>query len=330
MPSATGAQRPVTALSDAGPAVPALLVEGIDAIRLEMEQAHPIWIDIEDPTPEQIEQIQSLFSFHPLALEDVHHAIQRPKLDEYDEHLFLVAFWIRPGEDTRFSEVEVDVFIGPGYLVTFHEEPVPVIAEIAERCKRGRVPMERGPDHLLYAILDGLVDACFPLLDVFDERMEGIEQRLLGKPDSRLLSEIFATRRSLLDLRRLLIPHRELLGYLSNREYPWVSAPVRTYFRDVFDHLMRITEAADRLRELLDTSVELHLSQQAQSTNQVMKVLAIVATLGLPLTVVTSFYGMNFEHMPGLRHPAAVPILVAGLLAVEAALLWLFRKKEWL
>jgi magnesium transporter len=121
-----------------------------------------------------------------------------------------------------------------------------------------------------------------------------------------------------------------VMNHLAGREYPWVSSPVRTYFRDVYDHLMRITESADRYRELMNTAVETYLGQAAESTNRVMKILAVLATLGLPLTVATSFYGMNFEHMPGIHHPLGVGILVGLLVAVEALLLVLFRRKGWL
>ena len=256
--------------------------------------------------------------------------MQRPKIEEYDEHIFVVAFGIRSDGGTKFAPLEVDFFLGRGYLVTFHEEPVAAIQDVSDRCRKARIPMERGADQLLHALLDGLVDSYFPLLEALDVEMEGMERDLLGPPRSELLGEIFSTRRRLLDLRRLLIPHAEVLGHLAGREYPWVSAPVRTYFRDVYDHLMRITESADRYRELLNTAVETYLGQAAESTNRVMKILAAVATLGLPLTVATSFYGMNFEHLPGIHHPLGVGILSGLLVAVEAFLFVLFRRKGWL
>ena len=322
--------RPLVALADAGPDVPAILVEGLEAIRAEVESGHPVWIDVANPDPDQIAGIQSLFPFHPLAMEDVHHAVQRPKLEDYEKHLFLVAFGIRAEDETAFTPLEVDFLIGDGYLVTFHEEPVPAIQGVIDRSCMGRIPMERGPDYLLHALLDGLVDSYFPLLDALDREMEEVERKLLDPPQSELLAEIFSTRRHLLDLRRLLIPHADVLSHLAGREYPWVSPAVRTYFRDVYDHLMRITESADRYRELLNTGVETYLGQAAESTNRVMKILAAIATLGLPLTVITSFYGMNFEHMPGLHNPLGVGILAGLLLAVEAVLFVLFRRKGWL
>lgn len=322
--------RPLLALSDAGSDVSAAVIEGVDAIRREVEAGHPVWIDVVDPDPERIAEIQSIFPFHPLALEDVYHAMQRPKIEEYDDHLFLVTFGMRSEGGTQFTPQEVDIFLGRGYLVTFHEEPVAVIQEVSERCRKGRIPMERGSDHLLHALLDGLIDTYFPLLEAFDAAMEGLERKLVGPPRSELLREIFSTRRRLLDLRRLLLPHAEVLSHLAGREYPWVSPPVRAYFRDVYDHLMRMTESADRYRELLNSAVETYLGQAAESTNRVMKILAVVATLGLPLTVATSFYGMNFEYLPGIHHPFGVGILVGLMVAVEAVLLVLFRRKGWL
>jgi magnesium transporter len=322
--------RPLVGLVDAGPDVPARRVEGMEAIRAHLSAGSPIWIDIESPSDPEIEQIRMLFPFHPLAVEDVHHAIQRPKLEEYDAHLFIVAFGFQLQEGTTCTSVEVDAFLGAGYLVTFHGEPVGAIDDVAERCRKGLLAFERGADRVLHAILDGLIDTAFPILDALDQRTEEIEHRILKSSDSDLLNEIFSTRKDLLIFRRMLMPHREVLGHLASREYEWVTSPVRMYFRDVYDHVMRVTESADNFRELLDTAVETYLSQAAERTNQVMKLLAIIATLGLPLTVLTSFYGMNFEHLPGAHHPSGVAILVLVMLTIEAGLLVVFRRRGWL
>jgi magnesium transporter len=329
MSSAVGA-RPLVGYVDAGPDVPARRIEGEMAIQEQLVRKCPVWIDIEDPTDEDIDRVRSIFPFHPLAVEDVRHAIQRPKLEEYDQHLFIVAFGFLADEQGRFATLEVDAFLGEGYLVTFHEEPVPAVREVEDRCKKGLIAFEKGPDRVLHAILDGLVDTAFPILDLLDERTEVIEHRILKSTDKDLLNEIFATRKDLLVFRRTLMPHREVLGHLASREYPWVTPAVRMYFRDVYDHVMRVTESADNFRELLDTGVETYLSQAAERTNQVMKLLAIIATLGLPLTVLTSFYGMNFTHLPGLDHPLGVAILSIVMLAIEAVLLVVFRRKGWL
>jgi magnesium transporter len=322
--------RPLVGLSDAGPDVAAHRIEGEEAIRAQLAAGCPIWIDVEDPSDAEIEQIQRIFPFHPLAVEDIQHAIQRPKLEEYDRHLFVVAFGFLAEEGTRFATLEVDAFLGEGYLVTFHEGPVPAIRDVTDRCCRGLLAFEKGADRVLHAILDGLIDSAFPILDALDQRTEQIEHRILKSNDADLLGEIFSTRKDLLVFRRMLMPHREVLGHLSSREYPWVTPSVRMYFRDVYDHVMRVTESADNFRELLDTGVETYLSQAAERTNQVMKLLAIIATLGLPLTVLTSFYGMNFEHLPGLHHPSGVLVLTGVMLTIEAALLFVFRRKGWL
>lgn len=320
----------LVALVDKGPTVPAVQVEGFDEIQREISAGHPLWLDIQDATPEETERIQKLFSFHPLAIEDVHHAIQRPKIEEYDDQIFLVAFGVRIDEGTRFTPLEVDIFLGARYLVSFHEEPVAALDLVAERCMRGRVPLEKGADRLLRELLDGLVDSYSPLLEAFDDEMEKIEQRLPGVPGERLLREIFATRRRLLDLRRLLIPQRDLLGHLVVREYRWISTEERTYFRDIYDHLVRFTEAVDRIHELLDTAVEIYLGQAAYGTNRVMKILAVIATMGLPLTVTTGFFGMNFRHLPGLGRPEAIGLLIGALVVIEVALVVVFRRKGWL
>jgi len=322
--------RPLVGLVDAGPDVPARRIEGLAAIEEHLTAGSPIWIDVQDPTDVEIEQLRALFAFHPLAVEDIKHAMQRPKLEEYDAHLFIVAFGFRLEGGTGFTPLEVDAFLGEGFLVTFHEEPVAAIEEVSERCRRGLLAFERGADRVLHAILDGLIDTSFPLLDALDERTEEIEHRILRTNEKDLLNEIFSTRKDLLLFRRMLGPHRDVTAHLASREYAWVSPSVRMYFRDVYDHVMRVSESADNFRELLDTGVETYLSQAAERTNQVMKLLAIIATLGLPLTVLTSFYGMNFEHLPGAHHPMGVTVLIVAMVAIEAVLLVIFRRKGWL
>jgi magnesium transporter len=314
---------------DAGADVPAACVVGTEAIRSAIDAGHPVWVDVESPTDEDLEQARQLFSFHPLALEDVHHDIQRPKLEEYPGHLFIVAFGVS-GRGVHWSPQEVDIFIGKNYIVTFHEESVGAVARIADWCERGKISFEQGADRILYTILDGLVDECFPLLEGFDEHIEGIEHKLLDGPSGSLLEEIFLVRKELLRLRKLLPGHRELLGHLSMYENPGISPAVRTYLRDVYDHVLRIGDTADTYRELLDTAVDTYMSRMAERTNQVMKLLAIIATMGLPFTVMTGFYGMNFDHIPGLRNPAGVWILLGGLIVTEGILVGVFRRKGWL
>lgn len=320
----------ILVLTDAGADRPAEILASLDAAQREIDRGNPVWIDLEKPTEAQVEEVRRAFSFHPLAVEDVHHAAQRPKVEEYEKHLFIVAFGIRAGTEGDLVPVELSAFLGAGYLVTFHEEPIPIVRELVERCRRGRFDFDPGSDRILYMILDGLVDSFFPQLTRIDEEIDAIEGALLDSDGKNLLAGIFSVRKRLLELRKLISPQRELLGHLAGREYPWIAPPVRTYLRDVYDHLWRIGETADTYREILDTAVETYLSQAAERTNQIIKLLTIIATLGLPLTFITGFFGMNFVHMPGLNHTAAVPILIVAMVAMETALLVLFRKKGWL
>lgn len=321
--------RPLAGYIDAGPDVPAERVEGGEAIRAALSAGHPIWVDVENPCPADLEQARELFHFHPLALEDVHHDVQRPKIEEYEDYLFIVFFEMTRTE-TGWEPQEVDIFLGDGYVVSFHEAQSEVLDRMGERCRTGKIAFEQGPDRILYTMLDGLVDRCFPLLEEFDSRIETIEHRILDSTRRDLLTEIFTVRKQLLAFRRLLPGHREVLGHLSIRDHPRVSPSARAYFRDIYDHLLRIGETADSYRELLDTAVETYLSQTAERTNQVMKILAIIATMGLPLTVVTGFFGMNFEHLPGLHYKYGIWLLIACVLVVEGSLLRLFHKKGWL
>lgn len=327
---AEGRAGKLTAWTDPGPDAPARRLDSPEEIRQAVVVGDPIWIDLEGAEKEQIEFIRSLFPFHPLAVEDVTHNVQRPKIEEYDDHLFIVSFAIEQSEGTAFIPREVDIFIGERYLVSFHDAPVPALEEIGERCRRGRAAFEKGSDALLHSLLDGLVDSYFPLLERFDDRIDELEDRISTKPGGDTLKQTFEVRRDLLRLRRLLLPHREILGHLTTRNYIGISESSRTYFRDVHDHLLRISESADGYRELLDTVVETYLGRTAHTTNEVMKFLGIIATLGLPLTVVTGFFGMNFVHMPWLEEPKAVVGLVAGLAGLEIGLFLAIRRKGWI
>jgi magnesium transporter len=325
-----GANRPIWGISDAGPDVPSTRVEGIEAIRRELAAGHPIWIDIEAPTPWDIEQIHLIFPFHPLALEDVHHAVQRPKIEEYEEHLFLTAYGCRTEPGGEFTPLEVNAFVGKGYLVTFHDEPVPAISEVAQKCSRGRLALDRGSGFLLHAVLDGLVDSCFPILDAFDEEIDRIQEARTSRTSRRALDEIFEMRKRLLRFRRIIHPHIEVLGHLATKENDYISRTVRAYFRDVYDHVLRILDATDSSREILDTAVDTYLSQATENTNQVVKTVTVIATLGLPLTVLTGFFGMNFDHMAVFHHPLGVLVFFGLAIGIEGFLLVLFRRKGWL
>ncbi|MDM7916921.1 MAG: magnesium/cobalt transporter CorA [Candidatus Eisenbacteria bacterium] len=320
----------LTAYAGRGKNMPAAVVTGTGAILREIQGGHPVWIDVERMTPEAVEEIRQIFPFHPLALEDVHHAVQRPKIEEYSNHLFVVAFAIAKIAGTEFEAQEVDILLGGNVLVTFHPGPVTPIETIADRLVRGRLAFDQGADMLLHAILDAIVDTCFPLIDAVDERIDEIETALVEGGDRKLLQDIFGVRKDILQLRRLVSPHREILSHLSTHEYPWISAPVRTYFRDVYDHLLRIGESLEIHRDVLTTAVDTYLGQAAENTNRTMKIFTAIATLGLPLTVITSFYGMNFDFLPGLHDPRAFGAMLLSMFGVEAALLMLFRKKGWL
>lgn len=329
MPEAATAIRPLAGYFDAGPDVPAARIEGAEAIRDALAAGHPIWLDVENPGPSDLDQAREIFGFHPLALEDVLHAVQRPKVEEYENYVFIVAFEVKH-DGQSWHPLEIDLFFGKGYVVTFHEDRSDVIDRLAERCREGKIAFEQGAERMLYAILDGLVDRSFPLLEEFDSRIESIEHGLLDGARREILSDIFAVRKELLAFRRLLPGHREILGHLAMRDHPHIAASFQAYFRDVYDHVLRIGDMADSYRELLDTAVETYLSQTAERTNQVMKILAIIATMGLPLSVMTSFFGMNFEHLPGIHSRYGVLIVMGTMLAVEGSLLGFFRKRGWL
>jgi magnesium transporter len=290
-----------------------------------------LWADIEAATEAEQSVLTEIFHFHPLAVEDCIAETHLPKLDDYGDYLFLVVHHgarspERPG---TFSTVELNCFLGKRYLVTYHDSPSRSIAEVHRRFQKNSPSISHGVDFLLHEVLDGVVDNYFPILDDIDDRIGDIERRVIDQPDRAVLSEILTSKRDLMQLKRVTAPQRDILNRLSREPFTAIDPQARIYFRDVFDHLVRITDLAETYREHLTATLEAHLSLVSNRLNEVMKVLTVIATIILPLTLITGIYGMNFEWMPELHWRYGYPA-VLGLMAVIAGfMLYGFKRKGW-
>lgn len=234
-----------------------------------------IWIDLEDPTPHDFQLIAQEFAFHPLAIEDASKRHQRPKLDQYDTFLFIVFYAVYPdGAGDAFSTQEISLFVGANYLVTVHTGHCGEIAAVAERWKENVLNIKsRRVAILLYSLMDTIVDNYFPVLDIVAERADAVEEEIFDHASSQTLAEIFQLRKALLRLRRVLAPERDLMSMLTRRDIELLGPDTAVYFQDVYDHVLRVTDAIDTYRDLLAGALDAHLSVISNNLNQIMRTL---------------------------------------------------------
>jgi magnesium transporter len=312
--------------------VPCLSQIDDDKIEEYLRADHFFWLDVTDPSHEDLERLAKHFPFHPLALEDTQHFGQRPKLDDYDDHVFLVFFgaW---REDSRSSEhlQEVHLYISGQYLVSIHRDPLPPLERQREQLE-GRVL--HSEQFLIYRVLDALTDSFFPLLADMDDEIDELEAAVLENPTERELERLFALKRDLVAMRKVVTPQRDLFarGIDQLAELPGLELDERDYFRDIYDHLIRISDLIDSYRDLLSGATDLYLSTISNRQNDVMKQLTVIATIFLPLGFITGFFGQNFNYLvTHLISPAWTfwVVGVGSMVATCIGLLVFFRRKGW-
>ena len=292
-----------------------------------------LWVDLEAPGEADYAWLTARFPFHQLAIEDCRHGVQRPKIDEYDDHLFFVFHAVAgpsAGGESGPETVELDGFLARRYLVTVHDDPLPSIQLVRQRIADNPAVLARGADDIFYAIIDSVVDLYFPILDDLDLRLDQIERDLFGRFSRNTLQEIFTLKKVILRLRRFAIPQRDTLSFLVHHEHEAIDERTRYYLRDVVDHLNRVADSLEIYRDLAVGAADTYVSQISNRTNDTMKVLSIIATIMLPLNFLAGLYGMNFEVMPGSRSPHGFWAMVAIMVLLAGGLLAVFRHKRWL
>jgi magnesium transporter len=287
------------------------------------------WLDLAQPDGADFEILRDVFRFHPLAVEDSEHFDQRAKLDDYDDFIFIVVYGATPDGDQL---VEVHCFYSERFLVTVHRDDCPAFADIRRRYQDRDKTIEQ-PSLLLYRVVDGLVDSFFPVLAAFDNRIDELEDQIFLRADDRQLQEIFGMKRLLVGMRKAVTPQRDTFASLMGRvaALPGLADEDERYFRDVYDHLIRISDLIDSYRDLLTGAMDVYLSTVSNRLNSVMKQLTVIATIFLPLTFITGFFGQNFgwmvNHIGGF--PAFLVFGIGGDIVILAALLMLFKRRGW-
>ena len=288
-----------------------------------------VWIDLTSPTDDDLALLGKQFGFHPLALEDCAHADQRPKCEEYDGYLFIVSQGFEwQGGESELRWHELHAFLGPNFLVTVHDGTIPGLSQAWKRIANDPVAFKRGVDFVYYLIVDHCVDNNFPIIDLIGDELEDIEDTVIARPTKDCLSRIFTLKSHLSLMRKILSPQRDVMALLSKRGDVHVSEKTALYFRDVYDHLARIVESIESNRDLLTNALDAYLSSTGQRTNEIMKALAIMSAVFMPLTFITGFFGQNFEHLPFGSDALMYTMIAACFLSPAILLLW-FKSRRW-
>lgn len=331
------AQPPVVTVTAYGPdGIEQRGYGGVADLKERLRQWPVVWVNVQGLADHRLlGDLADLFDIHRLALEDVVNLHQRPKVEEYDEHLFIATR--APTAGPRLGTEQVSLFLGKNYVVSFLPGPSTLFDPIMERLRqsRGRI-RQAGPDYLAYALIDTIVDGYFPVLERYGEEIEAMETAVLSNPDTTVVSEIHRLRADLLTLRRLVWPQRDMVNALIRESSRFVTDQTGVYLRDCYDHAGQLLDIVETYREIAFGLIDVYLSSISTRMNEVMKVLTIIATIFIPLSFVAGLYGMNFDtsrspwNMPELHWSFGYPFALAIMAAIAFGLIGYFYHKGWI
>ncbi len=291
-----------------------------------------LWVDIVEPLEEDGKFLEQSFHFHHLAIEDcLSSEIHPPKIDDFDDYIFIVVHGINHIVESDIVETtELAIFLGPHFVVSSHHFPLYSVEAIRRQVEDDGRPMRHGTDFLAHAIIDALIDNILPTIDRMSDIVEEIEEEAILSPHQSTLEAIMKLKRSALRVHRVMAPQREVLNQLSRGEFPLIKEEARIFYRDIYDHLMRIEELNQTTRDRADNALAAYMSSVANRQNDTMKVLSIVATIFLPLMLVAGIYGMNFENMPELKVSWAYFAVLGFMGLVIVVVMWRFWARNWI
>ncbi len=306
----------------------------VDPAWLSPDSGATVWADLGHAGPAETRRVLAdVFGFHELSVEDAVSALHHPKVEPYPGYLYLILHGIdfNATQQGGFSTHDIDFFIGPNYVVTVHDGTSRSIASVQGICPRNEFVLGDGPLPLVHRIVDTMVDNYRPEVSQLEERLEQLEEDVFTANNEAIVREILALKRDVGVLRRVVLPQRDVIARLARREFPEVDEAMSYRFRDVHDHLVRLADEANMLHDRVTGVLDAHLSFVSNRMNEVMKVLTVIATIFMPLTVLTSLYGMNvpLPTMPG-GDRAQFWEVVLLMLAISGGMLWVFRRRGWL
>ena len=308
-------------------------VDSVDELTGAIEPGKVAWIDVHVFSDEAVlRELGELFSIHPLAMEDVVNVPQRPKTELYDGQILIVTRMVRTTDAELLDLEQVTLVLGENYVLSFQERYGDVLDPVRQRIRhgQGRRIRTQGPSYLAYAIVDTIIDAYYPVIEKLGDHLEQLETAIMETPTNELLRELTRTKNLLVNLRRAVWPQREAVNALIREETELIGEEVRVFLRDTYDHCLQTAEAIEVYRDMTTGLMNTYLSSIANRTNDVMKVLTIMASVFIPLTFLAGIYGMNFEHMPELHVKWAYPLVWLTMLAVGGGMLAAFWRKGWI
>jgi magnesium transporter len=296
-----------------------------------------LWVDFSNEPDQNCEPIlREVFGFHPLAVDDALQETHTPKVDDWGDYIYIVLnalVYEETAIDGMLNTHELDVFLGKNYVVTHHDEQIEAIEQVWNACQRDPRHTSNGADHLLYRIIDYMVADYMPIVEKLDDEIDVIEDQVFNKPTTETLEHIFTLKRSLLGMRRVITPQREVLNKLARDDYQIIDSHDRVFFRDVYDHLVRLQDLNESMRDMLSGTLDIYLSVVNNRMNDVMKTLTVITTLFMPISFIAGFFGMNFfEPVAHLTKWTGVPAFLIMLLVVILTPTFMFtwmRRKMW-
>ncbi|MCZ7591594.1 MAG: magnesium transporter CorA family protein [Kiritimatiellae bacterium] len=309
---------------------------GLDFIKVMLvDDDAQIWVDLEQATPEENKSLlENIFNFHPLAIEDCISPLEQPKVEDYEGYVFLVMHAVDYSTEERcFQTNELTVFIGKNFLVTYHDRPLRSITQTIDRVMKNSGSVARAPDRLTYTLLDLLLDQYLPAIEQLDLQIEALEREAVDPQSRTFLQDVLHLKGEVSRLRTIIGPQREVMARIARGEFRIIRSHLLPYFRDLHDSLIRLSAQADNYRDALTNLITVQLNMQQAQTNEVVKVLTVVATLSLPIVAISSWYGMNIQHWPNEDWPSWPwsYIVIFGINAVvTGAIYWILRRKNLL
>lgn len=305
-----------------------------DARRALADAASLLWVDIEEAERGEGEGwLRDVFGFHPLTIDDCYNdLIDPPKIDDHGDYLFVIIHTVDyDAQAEELSARELDMYIGRNYVVSFHKRPVKAVTELQRRTRANSLDIEHGADFLAHSLFDIAVDDFHPIVEQLDERVGAIQEQVIDRPDKRLLEQTLQLRHHAQRLRRTVLPQRDVAARFARGEYPHIiGAQALFYYRDIYDHTVRVEEMIEAVREMADGTLNTYLGALNNRTNEVMKTLAIAAVVFLPLTLIAGIYGTNFDNVPEYGWRFAYASMWIAMLVIAAVLIAWFRWRHWI
>jgi magnesium transporter len=304
-----------------------------DLPELLKDESAVIWVDMESPTASDEQILLDVFKFHPLTVEDCRENRHYPKIEEFDSYIYFIVHGVTADiSPDRFNTIELDGFLGRNYVITYHHDMFRSINNVKQQLRTTPIACQRGPAFLLHQILDQIVDFYSPVLDDFDDRIDRLEQDIfaLQRPNHEILTEIMALKRGVLRLRRISGKQMDILHRMSRGEFILIPDVMRPFYRDVYDHLIRVVDLSESYRDLISGSLDAYLSVVSNRMNEIMKVLTIFSAIMLPLTFIAGVYGMNFDNMPELHSRYGYFAVIAIMMVVAVGMLMFFKRRGWI